>query len=185
MVLYLEMYAAATVIQRRIKSVFPPINGKTDRVYKLLNTVVEPRSFLHLKYPDVSIMWSRYQYAGLDDRIWTPSHFVPLVHTLRASTPSAVDDDSAPSAVDDDSAPSAVDDDSTPSAVDDYSASSAVDDDSAPSAVDDDSTPFTVDDDSTPSAVDDYSAPSAVDDDSTPTQPTVELIKTSRGGQKL
>ena len=55
------LYAAATVIEWKIISVYSPVNGVTDRAYHLLNKTIEPRTFLQLTFDDVAIMWSRCQ----------------------------------------------------------------------------------------------------------------------------
>ncbi len=68
--------AASTVIKKKIRSIFPPVNGQVDATAQILNTTVSP-----INLPDctseVKIMWTRLGPSS--GNVWTPNHFVPLV----------------------------------------------------------------------------------------------------------
>ena len=85
--------AAATVLNRKITSVYPPVNGLMDRVVPILHTTFLPLN----KTPpsnQIAIMWSSSSQPS--SGTWTPDHFVPLLlNTMPAqenlSSPSYAD----------------------------------------------------------------------------------------------
>ncbi|KAK3091770.1 hypothetical protein FSP39_022506 [Pinctada imbricata] len=71
-----NLHAATTVTGKRIKSVYPVVNGPSDQCIGILNRVFNPRiEHPQNKKTQISIMWSGPQSKG----IWTPHHFVPLL----------------------------------------------------------------------------------------------------------
>ncbi|KAK3103000.1 hypothetical protein FSP39_015680, partial [Pinctada imbricata] len=70
------MHAAASVIRRPIKSVYPVINGPADQCVSILNRVFTPREGIKDQMKEhISIMWS----GPRTSKTWTPDHFVPLL----------------------------------------------------------------------------------------------------------
>lgn len=68
--------ALASVINRPIVSVYPRVNGPTDKTSVTLNTVFLPRTRENYEQP-IRIMWTRNQ-TDIENEIWIPDHFVPL-----------------------------------------------------------------------------------------------------------
>lgn len=68
------LLAASTVIKRNIQSVYPVVNGPTDKYISILNTCFKPR--VNKSQGDVTIMWT---HTSNKSSHWTPNHFVPLV----------------------------------------------------------------------------------------------------------
>ena len=70
----LALIALANVIEINVLSVYPPVNGLTDRAFQYLNTTVHPRCG---SSKSISITWT---YCGATKQpIWTPNHFVALL----------------------------------------------------------------------------------------------------------
>jgi hypothetical protein len=72
--------AAASVIYREIRSVYPPINGVRDKTIMILDRSYHPRRPLPVKRkpPQVVIMWTS-TLRPMKGRMWVPNHFVPLL----------------------------------------------------------------------------------------------------------
>ena len=76
--------ALSLVINRPIKSVYPPENGPTDKVCGILNT-----TFAHRDRKDndamqqICIMWTSMSLRERGTGTWTPNHFVPIVPAVR------------------------------------------------------------------------------------------------------
>ena len=68
------LLAASTVIKRNIQSVYPVVNGPTDKYISILNTCFKPR--VNKSQGDVTIMWT---HTSNKSSHWTPNHFVPLI----------------------------------------------------------------------------------------------------------
>ena len=84
------MAALSTVIQHPIASVYPPMNGLSDPVFRSLTTTLEPlRNSSHSD--TIYIMWSRIE-SDSPKTWWSPNHFVTLV-TQADSTKSPIDID--------------------------------------------------------------------------------------------
>ena len=67
---------AATVVQRSIISVFPPMKEAQDEAYKVLHTTYLPRlPSLHTK-TSIAVMWTNLPVQR--SPYWTPNHFVLL-----------------------------------------------------------------------------------------------------------
>lgn len=71
------LHAAATVIQRPIVSMYPPLNGLGDNCVRILNCTFQPRLSAGKKEA-IHILWSSLEMPR-EGHIWTPCHFVPLL----------------------------------------------------------------------------------------------------------
>ncbi|XP_062579479.1 uncharacterized protein LOC134241454 [Saccostrea cucullata] len=69
------IHAAATVISRGIKSLYPPVHGLLDPSVSILNCEFLPRA-LQAKYT-INILWC--SMLKDDDGNWVTNHFVPLL----------------------------------------------------------------------------------------------------------
>jgi hypothetical protein len=73
-----QLQAASSVIDRPIKSVYPPVNGLCDDTARILTMTVNPLAGSGQEDPTIFIMWTHTR--GMDfTRTWLPNRFVPLV----------------------------------------------------------------------------------------------------------
>lgn len=82
--------ALASVVRRRILSVYPRVNGPTDVAFQALNTIFEPREkpFCEQTY---RILWCSHGTEMTRGR-WKPNTFVPVFDTQKSQdTPSGED----------------------------------------------------------------------------------------------
>jgi len=85
------LQAAATVIQRRIISLYPPVYGAAGIPEKLLNCMFEPASRRRNNmYQSVSVMWTRNTPSHQRSTTWTPNHFAPVLPALAVTEVTAV-----------------------------------------------------------------------------------------------
>ncbi|XP_033118095.1 uncharacterized protein LOC117117773 [Anneissia japonica] len=63
----LTMHAAASVLERPIKSIYQPLNGLVDDCFVMLNRHFTPRT------------WTVFASSGSTAGTWTPNHFIPLL----------------------------------------------------------------------------------------------------------
>ena len=68
--------AASVMLNTRIVSVFPPVNGLMDKTISILNTTFATKKEGSHRAPIV-IMWS--SVTPPSSGTWTPDHFVPLL----------------------------------------------------------------------------------------------------------
>ena len=76
------LQAVATVIQRRVVSLYPPGNGSAGIPEKLLNCTFEPVNRRRNMYQPVSVMWTRNAPSHQRATTWTPNHFAPILPAL-------------------------------------------------------------------------------------------------------
>lgn len=75
--------ALASVLRRKVRLVYPPINGTADLAHTALHDVFDP--FGHkIEQDEVVIMWTVFGNKHLHSGIWTPDHFVPLLPKNRS-----------------------------------------------------------------------------------------------------
>ena len=75
--------ALASVLRRKVRLVYPPINGTADLAHTALHDVFDP--FGHkIEQDEVVIMWTVFGNKHLHSGIWTPDHFVPLLPKSRS-----------------------------------------------------------------------------------------------------
>ena len=70
--------AAATVLQRKISSVYPPVNGLLDKTVSILNTTFMPNLDNCTQTPPIFLMWTNVS-PPRPGTTWIPNHFVPLL----------------------------------------------------------------------------------------------------------
>ncbi|XP_033096396.1 vertnin-like isoform X1 [Anneissia japonica] len=86
------MHAAASVLERPIISIYPPLNGLVDNCFVILNKHFTPRTS-STKRP-IRIMWTVFGSSG-STGTWTPNHFVPLL-PVRIAGPVTITIESSP-----------------------------------------------------------------------------------------
>ncbi|XP_074652770.1 uncharacterized protein LOC141907100 [Tubulanus polymorphus] len=75
----LTIQALATVIDRRIRSVYPSVNGLLDNRVPIMNHILNPRKNLTgtLRQAPLLVMWTTH--SELKPGHWNPDHFAPLL----------------------------------------------------------------------------------------------------------
>jgi len=85
------MAALATVLQRPIASVYPPVNGLCDRAFRELTCTMHPLRQALSDAP-IYVMWSCTAQQDTQ-QLWAPNHFVPLLHCTSDMPAITVSDD--------------------------------------------------------------------------------------------
>jgi hypothetical protein len=67
----------ANVTGVSIESIYPPMNGKTDRPFRLLNMLVVPQNSFNASR-QIHVIWTRLEDYK-QGHYWYPDHFVPLL----------------------------------------------------------------------------------------------------------
>ena len=75
------IHAASNVIGCPIHTVYPLVNGLSDKYIPILNRTFVPRT-PHRKKAEVTVMWSGS--CGKNNGMWVPNHFVPLLDRAEA-----------------------------------------------------------------------------------------------------
>ena len=70
-------FALANVTGVSIESIYPPMNGKTDRPFRLLNMLVVPQNSFNASR-QIHVIWTRLEDYK-QGHYWYPDHFVPLL----------------------------------------------------------------------------------------------------------
>ena len=70
--------ALSTVIQHPIGSVYPPLNGLIDEVFRILTVTVHPFRSSTNTNEKLLVMWTKTGHV-VPNSIWFPNHFVPLL----------------------------------------------------------------------------------------------------------
>ena len=78
------LIALSSVLKISINSGYPPMNGKQDYTYQVLNFTINPREQSNMSSTCLSVMWSCDSYIT-NSKTWTPNHFAPLLKGVRAS----------------------------------------------------------------------------------------------------
>lgn len=71
------IYALSNVLQTHINVIYPPMNGKQDRPFKVFNATCSPRTDVEADRT-IKIMWSNISPNFPERGSWTANHFVPL-----------------------------------------------------------------------------------------------------------
>jgi len=72
--------ARATVIHHPIGSVYPPVNGLCDLVFRMLTCTMKPLRFAgKLTSETLYILWTTTLATETGNQLWSPNHFVPLL----------------------------------------------------------------------------------------------------------
>ena len=72
------IHAIASVLEKEIVSVYPPVNGMLDSAVRILSCSFKPRLTKNKKIEKVYVMWTSVEEPE-PEKTWTPNHFVPLV----------------------------------------------------------------------------------------------------------
>lgn len=74
--------ALANITQRVVQSLYPPMNKQRDIMYQTMNTTFRPfNSNIKQSSQDLTILWTRC--GNIDQQIWMPNHFVPVVSAVQ------------------------------------------------------------------------------------------------------
>lgn len=71
------IYALSNVLQTHINVIYPPMNRKQDRPFKVFNATCSPRTDVEADRT-IKIMWSNISPNFPELGSWTANHFVPL-----------------------------------------------------------------------------------------------------------
>jgi hypothetical protein len=71
------MLAMSSVLQRRIVSIYPSLNGSDDAYVNIANVILHPLTAERPGLLPLFLMWSRQSNNG--GTIWLPNHFVPVL----------------------------------------------------------------------------------------------------------
>ena len=75
------MLALATVLRRKIVSLYPTVNCRENNVYgtATANTTLEPRYGADNDLNPFYLLWTRMDFRSGCPDVWEPNHFVPVV----------------------------------------------------------------------------------------------------------
>src|SRR5437868_5766867 len=86
-----QVVALAGALNAQINIHYPGVNGLNDKIYREYNVTVDSHNCSSKNNRQLNILWSRIDEPPLTSVIWTPNHFVPIIHFQQFSNVSISD----------------------------------------------------------------------------------------------